>query len=421
MTLIRTTLLSSISYVVRVLTGFVANKVVAVYLGPAGVALLGQFNNFIAIFRIPANSLNGGIVKYVAEYKDSESRRLRIIGTGFCFILLSSFLVSAAVLIFARRLSVYVMKTSGYEGALVIVGLLSVFVSLNNFFLAVLNGLKEIDRYIAVSIFSSFVGLVIGVFCVVRWGLYGALIASSLANTAVFGLTFYFMSRHAWFSARSLPRAIDWASFSNLLKFAAMLAVSGLVTNYSYILVRGCIMGAVSIDAAGYWQGMIRISDSYLTIITSSLSIYYLPRLSEITKDRDLRAEILRSYRILLPSMALLVVTIYFMRDVVIRLLYTPQFLPMRELFFFQLSGDFFKIFSWVLGYLMIARAMTRWFIYSEIFYFASYVPLSFFLIHRYGVVGATYAYLVCYVLFSIFLIWLFRGLLWMGDGAETA
>ncbi len=48
MQLIKTSFFSGIITIIRIASGFVANKVVAVYTGPSGVAVIGAFTNFIA-------------------------------------------------------------------------------------------------------------------------------------------------------------------------------------------------------------------------------------------------------------------------------------------------------------------------------------------------------------------------------------
>jgi PST family polysaccharide transporter len=63
----------------------------------------------------------------------------------------------------------------------------------------------------------------------------------------------------------------------------------------------------------------------------------------------------------------------------------------MKPLFTFQLLGDFFKIGSWLLGYLMIAKAMAKAFIATEIIFAASYVVLSYYFMDHYGIIGATF------------------------------
>jgi PST family polysaccharide transporter len=86
------------------------------------------------------------------------------------------------------------------------------------------------------------------------------------------------------------------------------------------------------------------------------------------------------------------------------------MFLPMKPLFTFQLLGDFFKIGSWLLAYLMIAKAMTKTYITTEIIFAASYVTLSYYLMNCYGIIGATYSFCINYAIYWLFMWFLIRG-----------
>jgi len=69
-------------------TGLVSNKIIAIYLGPGGLALLGQFSNFIAIATtISSGGITAGITKYVAEYRDSKNEQEKVNSTGFITII----------------------------------------------------------------------------------------------------------------------------------------------------------------------------------------------------------------------------------------------------------------------------------------------------------------------------------------------
>lgn len=63
---------TAISTLVKMLTGLIGVKVVASVIGPAGVALVGQLNNFASIaMAVSSGGINSGIIKYVAEYKEN--------------------------------------------------------------------------------------------------------------------------------------------------------------------------------------------------------------------------------------------------------------------------------------------------------------------------------------------------------------
>ncbi|MCC8142835.1 MAG: hypothetical protein LIO97_02180 [Tannerellaceae bacterium] len=132
-------------------------------------------------------------------------------------------------------------------------------------------------------------------------------------------------------------------------------------------------MANISTIEAGWWEGMNRISNLYLLVVTTSFSVYYLPKLSELENKRDIKYEIVKAYKVVIPTLLFLFTLVYLLRFIVIRVLYTPEFLPMEELFIWQLVGDLFKVSSWLLAFVMIAKSMTKAFIITE-FYFPLFI-----------------------------------------------
>jgi PST family polysaccharide transporter len=94
---------------------------------------------------------------------------------------------------------------------------------------------------------------------------------------------------------------------------------------------------------------------------------------------------------------------VYLLREWVTWLLFTPDFAAANALYGPQLVGDVIKIASFVLSYLMLAKAMTKLFVISECVFAASYLVLVWVLAARFGVVGAIYAFAANYVLYLVF------------------
>lgn len=83
MDIVRVFSFTAISTLVKMLTGLIGVKVVASVIGPAGVALVGQLNNFASIaMAVSSGGINSGIIKYVAEYKDNENRIRLLLPVG---------------------------------------------------------------------------------------------------------------------------------------------------------------------------------------------------------------------------------------------------------------------------------------------------------------------------------------------------
>lgn len=73
MALIKTSLLNAIAVVIKMITMLGINKILAVYVGPAGYAALGQFQNAVQmIATFGSGAINTGVTKYTAEHLQTK-------------------------------------------------------------------------------------------------------------------------------------------------------------------------------------------------------------------------------------------------------------------------------------------------------------------------------------------------------------
>ena len=74
--------LNSINVFTKIGAGLITSKVLAIYVGPSGMALIGNLRNFLASFdSISSLGFQNGIIKYVAEKKESDLELKKINST----------------------------------------------------------------------------------------------------------------------------------------------------------------------------------------------------------------------------------------------------------------------------------------------------------------------------------------------------
>jgi PST family polysaccharide transporter len=100
---------------------------------------------------------------------------------------------------------------------------------------------------------------------------------------------------------------------------------------------------------------------------------------------------------------------IYFAKDVVIKLLLSSDFYEVRELFFWQLIGDFFKAMSLILGVRFYIIKDLKGYIITESISFSVFFTTSFFLIPLFGATGAVLSYAITYFVYLLALVFYFR------------
>jgi PST family polysaccharide transporter len=403
MKLIKTSFYTSISTAVTFISGFVVTKVVAVKIGPAGISYVGQYQNVIAIMAMFSTlAVTTGVIKYLAEHKEDNLQKKRIISTAFIIILTSSCIISLSVILFSRFFSIIVFKSNDFSNVFFLYGFFIGIMALNSLIAAVYNGLKEIKYLTVVNIAGSLTGIIFTLLFAYKMGVKGVLIANNFTALVIFLINLVILYKKKYFDVK--PEFLQWESSSAklLLGFTLMGIVSGLLMPLSQIFIRNRIMNIFSANEAGWWQAVTRISDYYLAFITTVLSVYYLPRLSEINNKKELKQEIKNGYKIVLPIVGFMALSIWIFKVLIVHILFSKDFLPMTPLFTFQLLGDFFKIGSYLLAYILIAKADIKLFIVSEVLFSLSLVFFSYLFIGKFGVIGSTYAFCVNYALYWV-------------------
>lgn len=310
---------NAISTLVRMLTGLISVKVVASIIGPCGIALLGQLNNFSTILLGVANGgINSGITKYVAEYKEDESAIKKILSNALQITLFFTFIVSLGLIILHNQLSRLVMLSDEYGYVFLIFGFTIFLYTLNTLLISILNGYKEFKRYVIVNISGTIVGLLFTICFVFSMGLKGALISAVSYQSVVFFITFWICRKAPWLSVIYYRERLDRKMLRRFLNYSAMTLVSLSVVPVSQMLLRGYVISEISMTEAGWWEAMNRISNVYLMVITTSFSIYYLPRLSEIKEISELRYEIFKCYKVIIPILLSGLTLVYLLRHFVV-------------------------------------------------------------------------------------------------------
>lgn len=403
MTLVKTSILSFIATAIKIVSALVINKVVAIYIGPTGFALVGQFQNISQLVMTAAQgAINIGVTKYTAEYGKDDKRIPILFSTASKICLFSSSVVGCGVVIFSDYAALHFLKSETYSYIFVIFGFTIVLFVVNSLLLSILNGLKEIKTWVSINIIQSIYSLIFTTILIVWLGLDGALIAMVTNQSVTLFVVLWMLRKHPVIKIENFKAAFDKPEARKLAGFSAMAITSAATVPVSHLFIRNYIGETLDWEQAGYWQAIWYLSTMHLMVITTTLSIYYLPRLSEIVEKAELTNELLRGYKIIMPIVVLSSTTIYMLRDFIIWFLFTEEFIALRELFLWQLIGDIIRAASLLLGYLTIAKAMTKTFISLEIFGSLSFVILTIFLVDAFGLIGVTYSFAINYAIYFL-------------------
>jgi polysaccharide transporter, PST family len=404
MNIVRAGFYSAIATGARLLAALVVIKLVAWFAGPEGVGKLGQFTSLMSLLAVLAGGgISAGIVKYVAEYRHDPQRLARLLAAALWYALCASILMGCLALLFSRQLAQWLLDDPRYAGLIRVLAIAQLGIALVNYILAVINGFMDVRRLALIQVLGSLLSIVM-VIWLARWlHLYGALLALIVSQLLWLAVGLPAWWRSPYFQRSMLRLRFDREMTLRLAAFSVMTLTAALVSPLVNIAVRDHLALQLGWEQVGYWQAVSKVSDAYLLFLTAAINIYYLPKLAAIRERAALVAELRNAYRYILPVVVVLAAAVYVLREWVTRLLFSADFAPANALYGPQLAGDVVKIASFILSYVMLAKAMTRLFVISECVFAASYLALVYVFTAHFGLVGAMYAFAANYLAYLAF------------------
>lgn len=400
--LLAVTLFSGILTLVRMASGVLIAKVVALYTGPSGMAMLGQVQSLVAALSGTAGAAGGnGLVRYTAEYRERGFDACApwwsaCLKWGLGLLVPISLLAALA----AEPISEVLFHSKAYAWLVLLISLGLPLSMANTFVASVLNGQENYRRYIGLGLISVVCATAVMLILIGQVGLNGALAAAALSSSISGTLMLVGSWRQPWFRLKYWWGCGGASQFKGVGGYVAMAITTAITAPLALMAVRKILVDKVGWEQAGYWQAVYKISEVYLGVITIALGTYFLPRLASLSGYETIRREITATAKVVMPLVAALALCVYLLRDFAITFLFTEDFRPARDLFAVQLVGDVIKILSWLYAYPMLSSGATKWFLVTETLFSLSLVVLTYFFVGEYGVEGAVMAYAVNYCIY---------------------
>ena len=403
--------LNSLAILARVITGFISSKAIAYFIGPSGMALMGNLRNFTTIIEnIGILGLQNGIVKTVANFHNEKEEVTQFVANVFWSLF---YVVLALCLVLVLGNSFFGHQifgnNSNYYYILYFVAFFLPFQVFHLFFIAVINGFSLYKKVTTITIYSTLLGMFISLLLMWKFGVYGALISISVLSFFQFLFSGSYFRK--LFSVNEIlsRNKIDFQKLKSLLPLGFMALFSATTGAVIYIFIRNLISKTATIEAAGYYEAMLRISGFYMLFVSSLITFYFLPELSKNKNSISERTVTFNYYKTIIPVFLVGLIVLYFSRNLAIQILLNKSFLPVSDLFFWQMIGDFFRAMSLILGIRFYYKKIVKAYFVTEIISFGALFLFSYLLIPKYYANGAVMAYGLTNVFYFIVLCVYFR------------
>jgi len=385
--------------VINILISIIKVKMLAVLIGPAGVGLMGFYQNIMGTASTLAGcGLDSSGVRQIAASQGDKNILALVRRALFWANLMLGVLGMAILWLVREPVAKMVFHDTVHAGEVGWLGV-GVFLSLITASqMALLQGLRRIGDIARVNVLGSVAGSVVGVL-IIWWlgqdGVHWFVLAAPAASVCF----------SSWYAAR-LPRSYaecDWPvlrqQWQAMMTLGVPLMAAGVLTLVTQLVARTLVMRDLGLDASGYFQAAWTISMSYIGFVLGAMATDYLPRLAESIQDHERATHLVneQTEMTLLMAGPVLLATLT-LAPWFVGLLYTKSFAPAAEILRWQVMGDIFKVIGWPMGYIVLAKGRGDVFMATQFNWNAIYLLFLWFGMGSMGLLVVGVGFFVAYV-----------------------
>ncbi len=387
-----TGLLGSVQFL-NILISIVRNKAAAVLIGPVGMGLADLYFRTIDLL---GNSTNFGLgfsavrrLSPLCEQGNLRALKLQsqIIRT---MIFWAALLGAIVTIVLSPALSLWLFHDTSHALSICALAPAVAFGTLTSGEVAILRGTSRLKAIASTSALIAGCTLLFALVIYSIWGISGVIPVLLLTTLATFLL-------HLRVSTRQFPYHISPFRFRvlrsgrPLIQLGAAYVGAGILGSGTEMLIRATVVNSENgLYAAGLYAAGLTLTVSYARMIFVAMDADYFPRLSAAAQDISRQNMTVNSQiHVLSLLMAPFLIILAISLPLVVRLLYSAEYLPVMPMVWAALPFMYFKSIYSPIAYLSLAHGDSRVYFVMELLYdvvFAAAVVVGY---RYYGLLGA--------------------------------
>ncbi len=366
-------------------------KIIAVFLGAAGMGISGLFYSAMGLIGVASNfGLDTSAVKALSA-TESVSREVSIIRR---LAWISAVLGALLTIVFSSLLSQLTFGNADYTLGFVWLALAVMIKQLSVGQLSILQGLRKIEFLAKANLAGSFLGLLVAVPLYYFFRI-DAIVPAILVSVIVsYIVNAYFVSK-LHIATDKIPASQALKEGKPMLTLGLTLSFITIVTTLAGYALQIYISHRGGLQQTGFFNAGFAIINSYVGLVFNAMASDYFPRLSAISHDNGQTRKIVtqQSFTALL-IMTPIVVFFMLMAPFVVQILYSKEFLPIVMFVSWGMLGMLFKAVSWSMGYVLIAKSDSKLFMATSIGFNSVFLANNILGYYFYGLQGLGISFL---------------------------
>jgi O-antigen/teichoic acid export membrane protein len=393
-----------LSTAVRLAAGLALLKFLAWQFGPSTFGLLTQVMGAAAIFYMFAGGgITNGIIRNISATSSEAERRLWM-SAGTTITVLASIALAAIAIVLTLFGGSAIFGDPDYAPIFLAIAAAQILVGFGNLALAYFSGIGDNRTFAIVQIVANILALLLVVALTESMGLAGAILGVVVPPATVGAVALWRFFRPT--TRRGMFRiAWDRPRLKGLLSYAAAMGSSVAAVPLAQLLIRIDMSERLGWQAVGYWQAVAKISEAYMLFVSVILINYLLPQLSSRQESGAALRMLFGFGALLLGVFIMGCGAIYAVRDYLLTIVYSQQFLVASDFVLPQLVGETFKVATLLLYYYFMSRGRVLIVFIAELALGVALYLLYLLLAPSYETLAPIYAYASTYAALLLIMI----------------
>lgn len=400
--------------VINIIISIVKSKVIAILIGATGMGIASLINSSLSlIYGLTSFGLEKSAVKEIsiANNKLENERISKTISVLKRLVWFTIVLGVVVILCFAPWLSEFSFGNREYTVSFLWISLALLFRCLTSSQLAILQGLRKLKSLAKANLYGNIISLSLTLPLYYVYKLDAIVPVIILSTFISFIVTFYY-TNNIGLNSNKISNKETLIKGRGMIELGFTLSVSSMLSLLGAYILQIFISNNGGVDQVGLYQAGFLILNTYVGIIFNAMGTDYFPRLSAISVDiLKIRKSVYEQAIIGVLLITPIIVVFLALAPIIIKILYSKDFLPILAMISWGILGMLFRLVSWSMGYIIIAKGDSKVFIKTAIGFNALQLLLCVLGYTYGGLEGLGFSYLIHFIVhfFSIKLITKYR------------
>lgn len=412
-TIAKTTGLIGAVQIFQMFFGLIRNKALALIVGAEGFGIWGLYNAYVEMMsQLSILGLDQSGVRQIAKNAEDADMVSKSIFVTRSTIFAVSLIITFASITFSKFISTTIFGASHYYVGVIIVSSAIFFNGVYKGQSSILIGLGYIKELAMSQILGAISGSLIAIAVVYFCKDNGIAIYVLSVPLVASIFTGFYVNKVGVKS--SIPKGYEakkelYALFSIGIAFCATGVISTVMTYFSRIY----LTNNYNLEAVGIYQASWTISNLYIGMILSAMGVDLMPRLMKVNGDQTAMNKLINEQMelgLLIASIG--VVGILAFSPLLLKLLYSDDFLRGTSIIRWQVLGVSLRVLAFPFSYAIMAKGKTLIYVTIQFIFWVTEYFLLIFFSKTYGFEGLGANYLVGYILYFTMTLLVCRSLL---------